>query len=120
MEHRLGCRVETPIHIRFTAVNSLLANIGQVTNLSLSGAFIAGFQFRVLARIDVILELEQRATIESIPAYVARICAKGIGVEWCQFAPRPIVGLLRALETSSKARSLELSSNRAHLSRRAR
>jgi hypothetical protein len=71
-----------------------------MTDLSLSGGFIADFDLRILSRIQVILDSGLWSNPEILPAYVSRMGAQGIGVEWCEFAPRPVKELLRAARIS--------------------
>lgn len=71
---------------------------GRLANLSVSGGFIeADFELRLLSRIEVALEVPRRSKheAESIAAYVARKYKDGIGVEWCEFAPPAVTGLLQ-------------------------
>lgn len=77
-------------------------------NLSVSGASIrADLDLRPLSRIQVIIELPQRARHEapSIAAYVSRTSKDGIGVEWCEFAPAAVTQLLQSF---SARRSIRL------------
>lgn len=98
MEHRWGPRVAVRIPIRLRPLNSRIVSIARLTNLSLSGGFIADFDFRVLKRIQVIPELPVRSKQEcqALPAYVVRACDEGIGIEWCEFSPRTVVELMQA------------------------
>ena len=89
MEHRWGARVRLAIPVRLTAAHSQLTSIGRLTDLSISGGLIAEFKLRPLARLEVHLEGE------SLPAYVVRVCDEGSAIEWCQFAPRLVIQLLR-------------------------
>jgi hypothetical protein len=99
MEHRWGTRIGVHIPVRVTAPHVSTASIGRLTNLSLSGAFITGFWLRPLARIQVSVEwpLPLQPALEKLPAFVARVCEEGAGIMWCEFAPRAVVELLRAM-----------------------
>jgi hypothetical protein len=99
MEHRWGTRIAVHIPVRVTAAYSSVVRIGRITNLSLSGGFITGFGFRPLSRIHVSLEypLLMQRPVEKLAAFVARVCDEGAGLVWCEFAPRPVVELLRTM-----------------------
>ena len=99
MEHRWGTRVAVHIPIRLTAAGLSMASIGRLTNLSLSGGFITIFGLRPLSRIHLSLEypLPWQRPVEKLPAFVARVCAEGAGIVWCDFAPRAVVELLRTM-----------------------
>ena len=75
-----------------------MASIGRITSLSLSGGFITGFGFRPLSRIHVSFEhpLLPRP-VEKLAAIVARVCEEGAGIVWCEFAPRTMLELMRAM-----------------------
>ncbi|HEY6455929.1 MAG TPA: hypothetical protein VIY90_11685 [Steroidobacteraceae bacterium] len=96
MEHRWGTRHAVHIPVRVTAAHSSVASIGRITNLSLSGGFIAGFGFRPLSRIHVSLDypLLLQRPVERLAAFVARVCEEGAGIVWCEFAPRAVAELL--------------------------
>ena len=97
MEHRWGTRIAVHIPVRVTAAYSSVVRLGRITNLSLSGAFIFGFGLRLHSRIQVSVEystLLQRP-VEKLAALVARVCDEGAGIVWCEFAPRPVLELLR-------------------------
>jgi hypothetical protein len=99
MEHRWGERVGVDLPVRITA-HPLFVRHGRITNLSVSGASIkADFDLRLLARIQVVIEIPHRMRNEapSIAAYVTRISKTRIGIEWCEFAPRVVSELLAAL-----------------------
>ena len=75
---------------------------GRLSNLSVSGGFIrAGVDWRLLTRVVVSIAMPQRAKHDApdIPAYVARICEDGIGIEWCEFAPPDVNRLLQSVTT---------------------
>jgi hypothetical protein len=99
MEHRWGTRIAVHIPVRVTAAYSSVVRIGRITNLSLSGAFITDFGIRPLSRIQVSVEypLPLQRPVEKLAALVARVCDEGAGIVWCEFAPRAVVELLRAM-----------------------
>jgi hypothetical protein len=97
MEHRWGERIAVDIPIKL-AVRPYSVRSAHLMNLSLSGAYIkTGFDMRLLARIQVVIELPLRFKHATpvISAYIARKLLDGCGVEWCEFAPQPVLELLR-------------------------
>jgi hypothetical protein len=93
--------------VRITA-HPFAVRFGRLANISVSGAFIrAELEVRVLTRIEVSIELPRRARHQApaIAAYVARKLRDGIGIEWCQFAPPPILELLQSLSARRHTRS---------------
>ena len=74
------------------------AKRGRLRNISLSGGFIeTGSDARLLSRVHVAIEVPRRPGKDAlvVPAYVARRTADGIGVEWCDFAPRAVAELIK-------------------------
>ena len=98
MEHRWGTRIAVHIPVRVAAANSSVVRFARITNLSLSGAFVTGLGFRPLSRIYVSLDypLLQRP-VDKLAAFIARVCDGGAGIVWCDFAPRTVAELLRAM-----------------------
>jgi hypothetical protein len=85
--------------VRITA-QPFVARHGRLMNLSVSGASInADFELRPLSRIQVVIELPHCARSEapSIAAYVIRSSKGNIGIEWCEFAPPEVSGMLQTL-----------------------
>jgi hypothetical protein len=71
---------------------------GRLTDLSMSGGYIVtNVDLRELRRLQISMVLPQKfpPATPLISAYVARKYRDGIGVEWCDFAPRGVVELLR-------------------------
>ncbi len=96
MEHRWGERVVARETVQL-ACGSSLPVAGRLENVSSSGAFV-----RTSGRgpprgpVEVILQdggFGRRHSVR-LPAYVVRATATGVGVEWCEFAPRPIRELM--------------------------
>ena len=104
MEHRWGTRFAVHIPVRLTAAGLSMASIGRLTNLSLSGGFVTIFGLRPLSRIHLSLEypLPWQRPVEKLPAFVARVCAEGAGIVWCEFAPRAVVEMLRTMTNLSE------------------
>jgi hypothetical protein len=80
-------------------------SIGQLKNLSRSGALILNGEVQLFSLIHVALGSHQEPTLdeETIAAYVTRVGDDGIGVEWCEFAPPAVTALLQAAIASSGA-----------------
>jgi hypothetical protein len=98
MEHRWGERfaIELPVRV---AVRPFAVRPGRLANLSVSGCAIkVAFDLRLLSRVQVAIALPHQCNhaIPVIAAYVTRKFKDGIGVEWCDFAPRPVIELLRS------------------------
>ncbi|MGH8295491.1 MAG: PilZ domain-containing protein [Steroidobacteraceae bacterium] len=96
MEHRWGFRYLLDMSVRLERLPNLVA-LARLRNLSSSGAYIeTGAAPAVASR--VLLELGCRADPGGgrcrIPAYVVRRDERGIGVEWCEFASRPVLTLI--------------------------
>jgi hypothetical protein len=98
MEHRWGERFDVDMEVRL-ATRPFATRAARLVDLSLSGACIlAPLELRSLTRVQVALLLPQRLTRATplISAYVVRVGADRIGVEWCEFAPQAVVELLRS------------------------
>jgi hypothetical protein len=101
MEHRWGERVAVDFPVRVTALRFSVRD-GQLSDLSVSGALVrAELEARVLSRIQIALVLPLWLKHESpvVEAYVARKHRNEFGIEWCEFAPRAVSELLRAVTT---------------------
>ena len=75
---------------------------GRLADLSVSGALVkADFEARMLCRIQVAIDLPLWPKHDSpiVEAYVARRHKHEFGIEWCEFAPRAVSELLRAVIT---------------------
>jgi hypothetical protein len=97
MEHRWGRRlaVDIPIRLRLPLCT---AKRGRLTNVSLSGGFIATVvDVRILTRLLVVLDGPDHSQTDAVTvaAYVARKTDDGLGVEWCEFAPAAVVELVK-------------------------
>ncbi len=105
MEHRWGERISVYVPVRLDARPRALAP-GCIRNASLSGAYIET-SARLPPGTLLAVELE-RLRLESHERCGLRAClvrqdARGIAVEWSEFAP----GLIRALLARAPSRSLE-------------
>jgi hypothetical protein len=115
MNHRWGNRiaVDFPVRVRNPAsLGSGAAHIrtGRLINLSLDGALIAGrsevpIEARVQIAIDAALNTLSSATL--IDAYLVRKADAAFAIQWAEFAPAPIVALVREMGTRSAQTLLE-------------
>jgi hypothetical protein len=96
-ESRWGDRVNVNIPVR-VSTEALAGAEGCMKNLSLSGALVrAEVELGLHSLIEVSIKMpspSQRTA--AVTAYVARKVKEGVGVEWCEFAPRIVKDLLRA------------------------
>jgi len=102
MEHRWGQRLELQHEVRLQ-VETHGTISGRTRNLSLSGVFIAMPipPLPLWTRVAVYLHAERprrprRHVPQPIFAYVVRRTEDGVGLEWCQFAPRSVRKLLNS------------------------
>ena len=105
MEHRWGERVQVDFPVRVIA-HRFSVREGRLADLSVSGALVkAEFEARLLSRIQVALDSPLWPKHESpiVEAYVARRYKHEFGIEWCEFAPRAVGELLRAVVTRPHA-----------------
>ncbi len=99
MEHRWGERVQVDFPVRVIA-HRFSVREGRLADLSVSGALVkAELEARVLSRIQVAIDspLWPKHDSPIVEAYVARRYKHGFGIEWCEFAPRAVSDLLRAI-----------------------
>jgi hypothetical protein len=105
MDHRWGRRVQVDVPVRIAA-HRFAVRDGRLIDLSVSGALIeTDSDARMLTRVQVTLLLPAypRHEAPTLEAYVARKHGHGIGVEWCEFAPRAIREFLRETVNGSLA-----------------
>lgn len=108
MEHRWGERVSVRTTVELCC-GSLPPVCGYLQNLSSSGAFVRTDGPRPpRGPVSVILREDDSGRRARIAAYVVRETESGVGIEWCEFAPRPVRDLLirdRSVEdTRARAR----------------
>jgi len=99
MEHRWGQRVAVDFPVRVSAIRFSVRD-GRLSDLSVSGALVtAELDARVLSRVQIALVLPLWLKHESpiVEGYVARKHRNEFGIEWCEFAPRAVSELLRAV-----------------------
>jgi hypothetical protein len=95
LDHRWGQRVDVNIPVRVSA--AALAKVdGCVKNLSLSGALMeADCELRLHALIEIRIDLPPPSRTAVLVAHVSRKLNEGVGIEWCDFAPKIVKDLLR-------------------------
>jgi hypothetical protein len=106
MDHRWGERVFVDLPVRIST-HRYPATLGRLSDVSVSGALVKiNLDARVLCRIQLALILPHRPrrNAQIIEAYVARKQAGGLGIEWCDFAPRAIGELLRDIALRQQSR----------------
>jgi len=99
MEHRWGERFVVDIAVRVSARRYAMRT-GRLVDLSVSGGHInVQGDLRLLSRVQIAITCPQRtqAATPVISAYVTRKHGDGVGVEWCDFAPQPVIELLRSV-----------------------
>src|SRR6185312_922024 len=96
MEHRWGERVAVSVSVELSCGASPPV-AGSLENVSSSGAFVRTAGRRPpRGPIDVIFaqrDADRRRSVR-VAAYVVRETHVGVGVEWCEFAPRPVRELM--------------------------
>lgn len=96
MEHRWGLRYGLDMPVRLERLPNLVA-FARLRNVSASGAYI---ETGAAPTLDsrVLLELGCRVDAGSercrVAAHVIRRDEHGVGIEWCEFAPRPVLTLI--------------------------
>lgn len=87
MEHRWGTRRTLDVGVKLHTRSGLPA-FGRLLNASSSGAYVAtGIKLPVMTRVQVALgwDSRQRGGRNRITAYVVRVDARGLGIEWQEF-----------------------------------
>ncbi len=90
MEHRWGRRVPIRVPVRLFAESGGCV-LGEIQNISISGAFVRTVRpVPLWARLEVeaLLPGSLGRDLERIAAHVTRRTTGGVGIEWCQLAPR--------------------------------
>jgi hypothetical protein len=98
MEHRWGERFPLNISIRLNAGTTVILGL-RMSNASVSGGLL-DTDVRLPVFSHVVVEFDVAGNSgplkQHVPAYVVRHGHDGIGLEWQEFAPRAIIGLLEA------------------------
>jgi hypothetical protein len=101
MEHRWGERFAVDLAVR-VAGRPYHVRMGRLLDLSVSGAYLnMSADLRLLSRVQIAIALPQSLAhpTSMVAAYVARLSADGVGVEWCEHAPNAALELLRYIAT---------------------
>lgn len=101
MEHRWGIRRALDVGVKVYA-GSKPPRLGRLLDASSSGAYVAtGTPLPIMTQIYLAIGRDgsQHTDRHRIAAYVVRSDAGGIGIEWQEFAPPPVVALIDAPET---------------------
>ena len=96
MEHRWGERFPVELAVRLHSGSTTILN-SRLIDASVSGALInTDIRLPVFSHVIVEFDIARRSGVsgQRVAAYVARHAPDGLGVEWQEFAPRPIVNLL--------------------------
>jgi hypothetical protein len=102
MEHRWGIRRKLDAGVKLY-VRSRHPVSGRLLNASSSGGYVAtGAPLPIMTRVHITLGCGNRLSHgrHRIAAYVVRSDARGIGLEWQEFAPVPVLALIDPLETT--------------------
>jgi hypothetical protein len=96
MEHRWGERFPLNISVRLNAGTTVVLGL-RMSNVSVSGGLVdTDVRLPVFSHVVVEFEVPGHSgpLKQHVPAYVVRHGRDGVGLEWQEFAPRAIVGLL--------------------------
>ena len=100
MEHRWGTRRPLGVDVK-VCVQPGVAIKGRLLNASSSGGYVAtSARVPIMTRVYVTLGCDrlQRGNRQGIAAHVVRSESRGIGFEWQDFAPSPVLALIDALK----------------------
>lgn len=109
MEHRWGIRQTLDVGVKLY-VGSQPPRLGRLLNASSSGAYVAtSSPLPIMSRVRLALGWDrfQRADRHRIAAYLVRSDARGVGIEWQEFAPLPMLALRDRPEVSLSQNSLD-------------
>jgi hypothetical protein len=126
MEHRLGTRMPISLPVKLHHAGSTPA-LGRMLDVSLSGAYVqTSASLKPLACIGIVCDraLSAVAGAPCVTAFVTRVAADGVALEWFEFAPGVIRHLMRreqsqverGIATSTAARDTRAPLHRPRLS----
>ena len=107
MEHRWGIRRTLNIGVTLY-VESKFPSFGRLLNASSSGAYLAtSVTLPLMTRLHVALGRDgsQRNGRRRIAAHVVRTSDGGMGLEWQEFAPSPVIALINSLGAPARVLS---------------
>jgi hypothetical protein len=95
LEHRWGARIQVNLPVRLST--SALAEVDcRMENLSLSGALVKSeCQLKLHSLIEVRIDLSSLSRVAVLSAHISRKLDRGVGIEWCEFAPAIVKELIR-------------------------
>jgi hypothetical protein len=96
MEHRWGERIGAQVTVELSC-GALPSVAGLLVNLSASGAFVhtGGCRLpRGAVELTLVSEGGRDGSSVRLPAYIVRESESGVGIEWCEFAPRIVRELM--------------------------
>jgi hypothetical protein len=96
MEHRWGERFPVELTVRLHSGSTTILE-SRLANASVSGALInTDVRLPIFSHVVIEFDVARRSGVagQRVPAYVVRHAPDGLGLEWQEFAPRPIVNLL--------------------------
>ena len=97
MEHRWGVRHLLDVSVRLDGRPQVLT-FARLKDASSSGAYVeTRIAPPMLSRVFIELHWDRRDDSKRIAAYVVRTEQDGVGLEWCDFAPRAILALIERL-----------------------
>lgn len=108
LEHRWGTRCAVNVPVRLDARPQALS-FGRLRNASASGTFVeTGLRPPLWTRVIVELAWGQwrRSEPQRVAAYIVRHDENGCGLEWCEFAPEPVLALMLAARRAAPARTV--------------
>ena len=104
MEHRWGRRIALTIPVSL-AMGGGKPLLGEMLNVSISGAFVQtprAIPLGTQLEVEVIPRHDHVGrNLERVAAHVTRCGGDGVGIEWCDLAPRSVRVLLEATQTVS-------------------
>ena len=96
MERRLGHRLNNHTSVRLRMPRGEVAD-AEIRDLSLSGAFVLTDRpVRLAATVQLLFPPRVSGQTAAVAGWVTRTETGGIGIEWTDFAPRPVSELLFA------------------------
>lgn len=95
MEHRWGERVLVQLSVELSC-GAAAPVVGLLDNVSSSGAFVRTEVRLPRGPVEVALVRTGtgRESFPRLPAYIVRESELGVGIEWCEFAPRAVRELM--------------------------
>lgn len=96
MEHRWGERVSVRLTVELSC-GAAAPVTGLLENVSSSGAFVRTHGCRLprgAVEVALVTGGTDRKSRVRLPAYIVRESDLGVGIEWCEFAPRAVRELM--------------------------